>query len=230
MPQFGLSYSGPSRAAHDFYQTEITLIQSFLNNYIKYWCFSNILKTPFNILDPCAGPDIRWGLMTRDFIVNSRPPEHIFLEAYDIQNFTIEHELQNVLYKQSTDFLSVNSLETFELADFIISNPPYGPITEYDNKKITLAEAFVRHGMKFLSDSGFMIYLLNHDFTTGVERYKDLFENYPPYVVFPCSKRPSFYGGKTSGNNYAIYVWTKDNRILNKNKKFYTELFIHDRE
>ena len=67
MPQFSGMYSGPDRREFDAYHTEFTLIDKFLEEYGSDLYF-NTTNERLTILDPCSGPDCRWGLKTKEYL------------------------------------------------------------------------------------------------------------------------------------------------------------------
>jgi hypothetical protein len=82
--------------------------------------------------------------------------------------------------------------------DLILSNPPY-----------YIAEPVIRRAWSQLRTGGAMIMLLRLSFQAGAARANGLWREIPPSVVGVCSRRPSFYDGRTSGTDFGIYVWRK---------------------
>lgn len=118
----------------------------------------------------------------------------------------------------TADFLTWDSPGNYDL---IVSNPPYKH-----------AEKFVWKAWSLLSKNGTIIFLLPLDFMSSAERHEGLWKKLPPYEVGVLSRRPSFYGGRTSGTNYAIYVWKSDNQgyYIGKPLTWRTGLLMYERE
>lgn len=104
---------------------------------------------------------------------------------------------EDIYGKGGKDFLGFN-----ELADNIMTNPPYSIGTEV-----------VIHALEHYSKK--VIMLVRIQFLNGVER-KKLYENYPPKRVYVISKRPTLYpSGQPAPKNpgtidYVWIVWDKD--------------------
>lgn len=79
----------------------------------------------------------------------------------------------------------------------VMGNPPYID-----------AEKFIRTSFTYLPLGGYLVLLLRLAFLAGQDRAKGLWQEYPPYKVLVCGKRPSFTGdGKTDATEYAVYYW-----------------------
>lgn len=236
MPQFSGMYHGPERREFDYYPTETTLIEAYLDRYGHHIASKmrerqdyEDVRPPLRILDPCAGDDCRWGLMMAEWLDrNYSLPSYI--TGIDIQMFPRPIGVDEW---QNTDFLNFTPWAKY---DIIISNPPYGPNVEYELSdgtilKIPLAEAFIYHGYDLLDKYGVMTYLLNLDIQSGQKRYNNLWQTHYPIKSIVCSRRPSFYGGKTSGNNYAIFTWENDaqGNIMGTSRQWESQLLMHER-
>lgn len=239
MPQFSGMYSGPDRRDFDAYPTEITLIEEFLDQ----WGLNVALALQHrpdlevNILDPCAGVDARWGVMLKQYL-EDRFSHHCHLTAIDIQDFNSTRVTDwfpppEVDEWITSDFSNFTSERKY---DIIISNPPYGPLFDYtlpqgDNVRIPLAEIFIYQGWRLLANRGTMVYLLNLDIQSGQKRYDTLWNTHSPLHCIVCSRRPSFYGGSTSGNNYAVFLWRKNSMGHNMAlpRRWQTHLMKHER-
>jgi len=62
---------------------------------------------------------------------------------------------------------------------------------------------------------------------SGVARYNDLWQIYPPTTVGVLSRRPSFYGGSTNATDYAIFHWIKGR---GNPREWKTILLLHERK
>lgn len=241
MPQFSGMYSGPARREHDAYPTEPTLINAFLDQWgsaIREKLNGRSENTPIRLLDPCAGIDCRWGVMTKEYLQNTCQLE-THLTGIELQPYPHPQPLSSdwpvVDQWINMNFLHFTSEQKY---DIIISNPPYGPNIEYELTgvpslvKIPLAEAFIYHGFSLLNANGLMSYLLNLDIQSGQGRYNRLWSTHSPTKSIVCSRRPRFYGNGTSGNNYSIFWWEKDEagQNLSPPRQWESYLLMHERE
>lgn len=81
--------------------------------------------------------------------------------------------------------------------DLIIGNPPFSQ-----------AERFVERGIELLRDDGVLCYLLRLGFMASRAREK-LLTIYKPRHVRVLTPRPSFTGGGTDSQEYALFYWEK---------------------
>lgn len=98
-------------------------------------------------------------------------------DGYDVINSDIDitnwnHDIGTI---NSANFLELEPISP-EIRDYnaIITNPPYGKLVEYNGKKLSLAEAFIRHS--FAQGVEFVAMLLPTDFNHSSKR-RDLFDN-----------------------------------------------------
>lgn len=138
------------------------------------------------ILDIGAGDDGRWGIIAEEFYPGATLTGIEKRPVAPPAGF--DHWYQCV-------FPSIQVNGEFDL---IVSNPPF----EY-------AEAMVRAGFDLLAPAGTMIMLLKSSFTHSGGRYNDLWLTHAPVLEVRLSRRPSFYGGDTGGNECSIYIWRK---------------------
>lgn len=186
------------RSPNDFYPTPLDACRAALSLLPADF-------TPSTILDPGAGAG-PWGKACREkwpdaFIVGVEYRQSPKPDGYNA-------------WVTGRDFLTIPAEIQFDL---VIGNPPYG--VDINNKKDKLmAEKFVRHGLKFLSTGGFLMYLLLLNFFTTAGRVKGLFQEYPLWEVVPYAERPSFKPGKdrktgkikekgTDQREYSIFIW-----------------------
>lgn len=229
MPQFNESYNGPTRKEFDFYQTERSLIEAFVKTYKKRLdTIANafiISKQTLNILDPAAG-DGRWGTTFNNYFKFSYPNLKTTLTGVELQGIKKPHNFTTWF---QGDMVNMNLEPKYDL---IVSNPPYGPFVFYLEQRMAMAEVFVRISWNLLRPNGHMIMLLNNDFETGVNRMNGLWSTIYPVEKYPCARRPRFYGTSTSGNNYGIFVWIKNEQGQPEGipRQWVSKLFIHERE
>lgn len=124
-------------------------------------------------------------------------------------------ELGHVVY--STDIIDrgyvgmnrlFNFLKTTKMPEdySILTNPPYNKAME-----------FVLHGLSLVSDNNYVIMFLKLTFLEGIKRRKELFDRYPPKLLFVCSERvlcaknAEFEIRKREGSAvaYGWFVWQK---------------------
>ena len=174
----------PERRENDHYPTEMTLVNAILRRYAP--------SHGGLVLDIGAG-DGRWAAIASWLfyphilsaaMIDIKKPKHVFKFPSDVHTKYYEE-----------DFLG---MEISPLFDLVLSNPPY-----------YIAEECIRKGWECLAPGGRMIMLLRLSFLAGIGRVKGLWEEIPPSKVAVCSRRPSFYGGKTSGTDFAVYIWDK---------------------
>lgn len=170
----------PERHDADLYVTEHTLIVAALKQYAPLSATS--------ILDIGAGDDGRWGLLAQ---AQTGAISLTGIEMREIENIPPKF---TEWYTQ--DFLSFKPAHGYDL---IVSNPPY-----------YIAEPIIRKAWDMLLPGGTMMMLLRLSFLEGVTRYQHLWQELPVTEVGVCARRPSFYGGKTNGTAFAIFVWAKD--------------------
>jgi len=87
--------------------------------------------------------------------------------------------------------------------DFIITNPPY-----------KLASEFILKSLSSIKENGKVIMLLKLLFLEGQNKYKEIFKDNPPKIIYVFSYRTNCYindiKDKSSGAVcYAWYVWEK---------------------
>jgi len=175
----------PERRKNDFYPTEPTLVRKILMEVKPDWPASRIL-------DPGAGKGV-WGIEAKKIFPGSK------IYGVDIAKYPKPKEYHKYAYGDFTKF------KTSLRFDFIIGNPPYGPMVN----GVSMAELFVRKSMSLLSEKGTLVFLLRSNFLCGVGRYEKLFQEFNLYKYYAVSRRPSFYGGKTNATDYGVFVWKK---------------------
>lgn len=139
----------------------------------------------FSILDIGAG-DGRWGLAAKEL--------HPDAALFGVDKRKLPRPPRFDIWR-TADYLTWRNDKTFDL---ILSNPPYH-----------IAEPIIRRAWEQLAPGGRMIMLLRLSFQAGVGRAAGLWRDIPPVAVGVCSRRPSFYGRKTSGTDYGVYQWGK---------------------
>jgi hypothetical protein len=163
----------------------------------------------FSVLDIGAG-DGRWGAVAATECGAS------LVTGVEIQNLPQPEAFS--LWYPNQDFMAWNTTLMFDL---IVSNPPY-----------FIAEEIIRKAWDLLAYGGTMMMLLRLAFQSGVGRYNGLWSEIYPETVAVCSRRPSFYGGKTNGTDYGVFIWHKglDGRPVGKPRSWKTELLLHERD
>ena len=119
------------------------------------------------------------------------------VEVRDIKEHIPELSKHCDLYDYNQDFLEYEPAPEFT-PDLIVTNPPY-----------SLAEQFVRHSMKILSDTGLCIMLIQCGFS-GSNKRIPFWSEYPPIFQVMPRPRPGFVKiGKNSSDSreYYFYVW-----------------------
>ena len=165
--------------------------------------------TAKSILDPGAG-DGRWGQIAGEYL-----PE-AWITGVELRlrprpaGFSEWHDEQDYL-----------TWETGSLYSVICGNPPF-----------FLAEEFVRKSWELLAPGGVMFFLLRLAFMEGVDRHNHLWREIWPFEVAVCSRRPSFYGGKTNGTAHAVFCWKKgfDGDPVGEPRTWRTSLLLHERD
>lgn len=177
----------PERAKNDFYRTERTLIQAVIDHHCDYLESANHRTT--SILDVGCG-DGRWGQMWGEALGTYK---NTFIDI-DVSRFQRSQPWEYVI---EDDFL----LHDFEnqTFDLIVSNPPY-----------SIAEEIVRKSWELLMPGGAIIMLLPLNFMASIGRAEGLWKEIYPLRVSVCARRPSFYNGRTAGDEFAVYLWVKN--------------------
>lgn len=193
----------PERAENDLYRTELSLIRAALEAYY--------LPYAQTILDPGAG-DGRWGAAAREFG-----------QPFDLVGVELAAVCQPSAFTDwypETDYLRW-TWPWERSFDLVIGNPPY-----------RLAEAFIRKSWDLLTPGGRMVFLLPLQYMASTSRFHGLWTEIPPVTVAVCSRRPSFYGGRTNGTDYGLFVWDKDRWGMpaGKPRGWQTTLLLHERE
>lgn len=210
----------PERMPSDLYQTEFSLIDAFMSALI----YENLLSlkpaipvSNYKILD-IGAYDGRWGTIAKANVKTiSRLASHD-IELYGVELQSVNKPDGYLHWFSEQPFLE---WETEDRFDLIVSNPPYSK-----------AEEFVRRGFDLMLDAGsVMAMLLPIDFMAGQDRYRNLWTDIPPVSVYICSRRPSFYGGKTNANNFAVFVWAKRfGKVWGIPRQWDTKLLYYERD
>lgn len=201
----------PERSPFDYYRTETTLIWEVL---------MQLPSDGRSILDIGAS-DGRWGHLA-----------YRYLRSNPIKPFLSGVELRDVpkpagfdAWYCPADFTNDTVKEAIHLDrpqgyDLILSNPPY-----------KFAEEAVRFGWDLLAGGGTMAFLLPIVFMASQGRYHGLWNELYPHTVYICSRRPSFYGGKTNVDDFAVYVWQKNyyDEPVGHPRQWRTKLLMYDR-
>jgi hypothetical protein len=192
----------PERHSNDDYITERTLIYRALHEFLP-------ARRVYGILDVGAG-DGRWGSIARE-ITHAN-----VVVGVELQEMPAPDDFTDWFSGQ--DFLTWKTNYTFDL---IVSNPPY-----------SIAEECIRKSWDLLEAGGTMIMLLRLAFQASIRRYNGLWVEIHPHTVAVCSRRPSFYGGGTNGDEYGIYIWKKDRwgMPVGNPRQWNTKLFIYPRD
>jgi len=195
----------PKRKAFDLYPTERNLIAVALKEIIP-----TLRSQPKSVLDPGAG-DGRWGFAAAVLTIAEQTIGVELREQPRPAGFTSWFPEQN--------FLLWNP-EPIQQFDLIVGNPPF-----------MFAEGFVRHAFDLLAPNGTLAYLLKIGFMASVKRYDGLWSQVYPKEVLVCSTRPSFYNGSTGGDEYAVFVWQKDDHgdPVGSPRSWGTRLLKYDR-
>lgn len=171
----------PDRRDSDFYPTDSGTVRSVLRDIS---CNLN----PRDILDPGAGGGV-WGTVARGVWPKSR------ITGMEIRDVPKPEDYDGWICP--VDFLTKPVYPGGY--DLVMGNPPYAH-----------AESFVRKGLEYLRPGGVLVYLLRLAFLEGQRRRDGLFADYPPELVYVCSKRPSFSGdGKTNATAFGCFVWSE---------------------
>lgn len=190
----------PERKDFDLYPTEQSLIEAvFATMPLRK-------KKQVQVLDIGAG-DGRWGLTAGKSI---GVPSSLW--GVDLRDVPAPQGY--AAWYNQTDFLTWEPGTRF---DVIVSNPPY-----------YIAEECVRKAWDLLADDGQMYFLLRLAFAEGVGRYNGLYKSMPLSMLGVLSRRPSFYGGKTNGTAYGVFVWDKS-RSSSDPYEFTTRFIYYDR-
>lgn len=179
----------PERKNFDLYETESSLIRA-LFDYNVCDLFPQIRASrpgSNSLLDVGAG-DGRWGL-----IANEMWPKFAILDGIDIRDLPKPPYFTGWFPCQ--DFTTWDTHHRYAI---IVGNPPY-----------YLAEKFVEKAWDLLTPGGSIVFLLRLAFLEGVGRHESFWPKYPLTKVYVCSRRPSFYGGKTNGTAFGVFHWQK---------------------
>ncbi len=161
------------------------------------------------ILDIGAN-DGRWGQIAQEMT-----------EAQSLIGVEIENTPRPAGFTEwysNQDFMNWEHEPNFDL---IVSNPPY-----------YLAEEIIYRAWSMLQPGGHMVMLLRMAFQASVERYNNLWTDIYPHTVGICSRRPSFYGGKTNRTDFCVFYWAKAYAgfPLGLPRQWNTVLLLHERE
>lgn len=177
------------------------------------WCSRALMKVaPIERLrtKPVWEPSAGRGDITRILQENEID---VFNSDIDVSNF--DSDLGRV---QELDFLSVvPTLEIAEEYSGIVMNPPYGgKKVAYEGRKVSMAEAFVRHALATGVD--FVAAFLRTDFNHSVGR-RDLWENHPFAYEVALLSRPRWdwwyadqldpWDIKSPMHNFSWFVWDR---------------------
>ena len=107
-------------------------------------------------------------------------------------------------YGEVQNFFEVMQMP--EDCNCILTNPPYKYATE-----------FVQHALNLLPVGGQAIFFLKTTFLETERRYKDIFKNTPPQLVYQfirramCAKNGDFVEARKMGSavSYAFFIWEK---------------------
>jgi Eco57I restriction-modification methylase len=232
----------PKRRANDYYRTEQTLIDTLLEKMPVPYLRKG--KSCRRILDPAAA-DGRWGESFK----------RAWSDECDLVGIEIDPAWDTVpqMYDMwvSGDFASVeisNKAKQFGKFDVIVTNPPYGPQVKgtakvekifsshgwkYEGQSsLTLSEIYIRVGLDLLAPNGCMIYLLQLQMLAGADRGLNLWQTHAPELVWVCSRRPSFYDGKTNGTDFGLFFWCKysDGTLRGGKGQWTMETFMYERD
>jgi hypothetical protein len=184
--------SKEKRREHDLYPTPEGLAKAVIDN---LWYRD---ANPKSILDPGCGEGV-WGKVAKE-----RWPK-AEVTGVEVRKVLNSESYDNLYIGE--DFLAENTLYPrdwqLQKYDLIIGNPPY-----------FAAEDFIRTSFKYLSNDGYIVFLLRQAFLASMKRYNGLWAIHFPEYVMTCSRRPSFYhadtGSKsTDGEEYAVFIWHK---------------------
>lgn len=90
------------------------------------------------------------------------------------------------------------------LAPCILTNPPYRYVTE-----------FILHSLELLPEHGYCAMLLNICQLSGKARFRQIYKNNPPKMVYvftgriQCAKNGDFGNKENGAINYAWFIWQK---------------------
>lgn len=121
-----------------------------------------------------------------------------------------EHPFGYDQYVDNTDFLTWQPRITYDL---IVGNPPYSDYRS--GTRQTVADAWVLRSLGLLRDGGYLVFLLRHGFSHGINRYRDIYQDNPFKKVWYLLPRPNFYEedsrveGDGARYEYSVYVWQK---------------------
>ena len=126
------------------------------------------------MIEPCRG----------DGAITSLVPDHVFVDWAEI--------------REGRDYLTTS----FERADLVLTNPPFGPSLDFLKKSLTEAPT--------------VIYLQRLNWL-GAQWRRDFWQANLPTHVFVLSNRPRFIAGKSSdATEYAWFCWDRANLITVK--------------
>lgn len=184
---------GADRNKFDYYVTPKTEIHKFLSEFLK----NHKEIKYFNILDPCAGGDIKNAASYPDVINDS-------LTKCDITTLDIRED-SRAQYK-GVDYLTVDVKDYCKRRpNIIITNPPF-----------YLAEDFIKKALEDVEKDGYVITLLRLNFLGSQARNKWLLNNMP-YEIYVHAKRMSFTAdGKTDSIEYAHFVFKKGHKEMTR--------------
>lgn len=173
------------RYTNDLYPTPVEFCRAALDTL-------HLQKDFRNILDPGAGLGA-WGKAVNELTKIDERFSNSKLIGVELDEDTYPDD--NYYDEWVTkDFLEI---ETHRKFDLIIGNPPYRQ-----------AEEFVRKSFELLAKGGIVLFLLRLSFLEGQARGKNLWKQYPPWIVHVISKRISFTGNRKSDETaYALYRW-----------------------
>lgn len=196
---------GTVKMEADYYRTDPDEIRKFLNVWIQR---SSSAKFLFQckdliILDPCAGGNtvpINW-VMKRDREGNATQVVEIPVSGMSypiaLNRSVVTMDIRpDSPAKYIRDYLN-DPCPTDGPPEIIISNPPFSHAWE-----------FIKHSLKIVSPSGFVVMLLRLNFFGSKQRNEWFRNGNMPHEVYIHSKRLSFTpDGKTDSIEYMHAVW-----------------------
>lgn len=172
---------------NDYYVTPEWIIKEFLKYFEKD---VDIFEDPdLVILDPCAGGDEFHDMMYPKVLHDT----YGYNLSTNILTMDIREDSKAGFIK---DYLA--STDCADVADIIISNPPFN-----------LSEKFVEKALQDVREGGYVVMLLRSSWLGTKKRNPFILEHLPEFCYYHSRRACFTENGKNDSTEYAHFVWRR---------------------
>lgn len=177
---------GAVRSPQDYYVTPPWVVRKFMDKFLE---LEPGLDLPNSVIfDPCAGGDE----------LNPMTYPTVLQEYGATAIITMDIREDSRAAGAGMDFLKQDS-GLYDKSDLVISNPPFKD-----------AAAFIKKGLEFVKDGGYLAYLMRINlYGSDTRRPFWQTEGMMPKYTLVHTPRPSFIKGGSDATEYAHFVWQK---------------------